>query len=144
MVSKSQLLKDDKSKDAHTASEAISGLNRRQFLCQIGISAGAGLLMSQSISQALASNTIELDNTLLTKDDLPTVLMDKSLPSKQAAPETLQAQTSCITPSTRNCFDHAWANALPLSRRRLARFVRIDCYAPSPASFNYSQATRKP
>ena len=95
MVSKSQLLKDDKSKNAHTASEAISGLNRRQFLRQVGISTGAGLLASQSITQALASSSIEQDkSTQLTKDDLPTALT-----LQEAAPETLQAQTSCIIPS---------------------------------------------
>ncbi|WP_352310497.1 LD-carboxypeptidase [Psychrobacter sp. W2-37-MNA-CIBAN-0211] len=72
-----------------------SGLNRRQFLCQVGISAGAGLLATQSITQALAANTTEQDNsTHLTKDDLPTALTPQ-----QAAPETLQAQTSCITPN---------------------------------------------
>ena len=126
MGAKSQLLKDDKSKNAHTASEAISGLNRRQFLCQIGISAGAGLLMSQSISQALASNTIELDNTLLTKDDLPTVLMDKSLPSKQAVPETLQAQTSCITPSIETRL-FASSNVGGSNERNQLALDRLDC-----------------
>jgi muramoyltetrapeptide carboxypeptidase len=82
----------------------FSGLNRRQFLRQVGISAGAGLLATQSMAQALASNNIVLDtNKQLTKDDLPTVLTDESLPSQQAAqnlsPETLQPNTSCITPS---------------------------------------------
>jgi len=100
MVSKSELLKNDKSKDAHTANDTTSGLNRRQFLRQVGISAGAGLLVTQSITQALAANTIQQDkSTQLTKDDLPTALMNENLPSQQAAPETLQAQTSCITPS---------------------------------------------
>ena len=81
----------------------FSELNRRQFLRQVGISAGAGLLATQSITQALAANTTEQNSsTQLTKDDLPTALMDESLPSgqaQQAAPETLQAQTSCITPN---------------------------------------------
>ena len=100
MVSKSELLKNVKSKDAHTANETTSGLNRRQFLRQVGISTGAGLLATQSITQALAaSSTAQESNTQLTKDDLPTALMDKSLPSKQAPTETLQAQTSCITPN---------------------------------------------
>lgn len=100
MVSKSELLKNVKSKDAHTTNETTSGLNRRQFLRQVGISAGAGLLATQSITHALASSSIEQDKTTqLTKDDLPTALMDKSLPSKQAPPETLQTQTSCITPN---------------------------------------------
>ena len=100
MVSKSQLLKDDKSKNAHTASEAISGLNRRQFLRQVGISTGAGLLATQSITQALASNNIVQDNNKqLTKDDLPTGFLDESLVSQPISSQTLQAQTSCITPS---------------------------------------------
>ena len=100
MVSKSQLLKNAKSKDAHTANDTTSGLNRRQFLRQVGISAGAGLLATQSINQALAANVIQQDkSTQLTKDDLPTALMNENLPSQQSAPETLQAQTSCITPS---------------------------------------------
>ena len=104
MVSKSELLKNAKSKDAHTANDTTSGLNRRQFLRQVGISAGAGLLATQSMTQALAANVIQQDkSTQLTKDDLPTALMDESLPSQEAAqnvsPETLQAQTSCITPS---------------------------------------------
>ena len=72
-----------------------SELNRRQFLRQVGISAGAGLLATQSITQALAANAIQQDkSTQLTKDDLPTALT-----SQEAAPETLQAQTSCITPN---------------------------------------------
>ena len=72
-----------------------SGLNRRQFLRQVGISAGAGLLVTQSMAQALAANAIQQDkSTQLTKDDLPTALTPQ-----QAAPETLQAQTSCITPN---------------------------------------------
>ena len=100
MVSKSQLLKNAKSKDAHTANDTTSGLNRRQFLRQVGISAGAGLLVTQSMTQALAANVIQQDkSTQLTKDDLPTALMDKSLPSQEAAPEILQPNTRCITPS---------------------------------------------
>ena len=72
----------------------FSGLNRRQFLRQVGISAGAGLLVTQSMAQALAANAIQQDkSTHLTKDDLP------SGQAQQAAPETLQAQTSCITPN---------------------------------------------
>ena len=100
MVFKSQLLKNAKSKDAHTANETTSGLNRRQFLRQVGISAGAGLLATQSITQALAANTIQQDkSTQLTKDDLPTALMDERLTSQQAAPEILQPNTRCISPS---------------------------------------------
>ncbi len=100
MVSKSELLKNAKSKDAHTANDTTSGLNRRQFLRQVGISAGAGLLAAQSMTQALAANTIQQDkSTQLTKDDLPTALMDERLTSQEAAPEILQPNTRCITPS---------------------------------------------
>ena len=100
MVSKSELLKNAKSKDAHTANDTTSGLNRRQFLRQVGISAGAGLLVTQSITQALAANAIQQDaGTQLTKDDLPTALMDERLTSQEAAPEILQPNTRCITPS---------------------------------------------
>ena len=104
MVSKSQLLKNAKSKDAHTANETTSGLNRRQFLRQVGISAGAGLLATQSMTQALAANAIQQDkSTQLTKDDLPTASMVDSLPSQEAAqnvsPEILQPNTHCITPN---------------------------------------------
>ena len=78
----------------------FSGLNRRQFLRQVGISAGAGLLATQSMTQALAANVIQQDkSTQLTKDDLPTALMNENLPSQQAAPEILQPNTRCITPS---------------------------------------------
>ena len=99
MVSKSELLKNAKSKDAHTANDTTSGLNRRQFLRQVGISAGAGLLVTQSITQALAANTIQQDkSTQLTKDDLPTALTSQEA-AQNVSPETLQAQTSCITPS---------------------------------------------
>ena len=76
-------------------SKIFSGLNRRQFLRQVGIGTGAGLLATQSITQALATSTIEQDNsTSLTKDDLPSTLIQQS-PSSQI----LQAQTNCITPS---------------------------------------------
>nr|WP_087040261.1 LD-carboxypeptidase [Psychrobacter sp. JB385] len=71
---------------------AKTGLNRRQFLRQLGVSAGTGLLATQSISQVLAANTADKDNsTSLTKDDLPLVQNDAS------------SQTSltinCITPT---------------------------------------------
>ena len=77
----------------------FSELNRRQFLRQIGISAGAGLLVTQSITQALAANTTEQDNsTQLTKDDLPTALISQET-AQNVSPETLQPKMSCITPN---------------------------------------------
>ena len=94
-----QLLKNDKNESEHKVAESpiksTAGLNRRQFLRQVGISTGAGLLATQSITQALAASTTEQYNsTSLTKDDLPSALIQES-PSSQI----LQAQTSCITPS---------------------------------------------
>ena len=104
MGAKSELLKDNISKNGYTASETISRLNRRQFLRHVGISAGAGLLATQSITQALAASSTGQDNhTQLTKDDLPTALIDERLASKQAiqnvSPEMLQSNASCIIPN---------------------------------------------
>ena len=78
----------------------FSGLNRRQFLRQVGIRAGAGLLVNQSITQALAASTIEQDtNIQLTKDDLPTGFFDESLVAQPIFSQAVQTQTSCITPN---------------------------------------------
>ena len=78
----------------------FSGLNRRQFLRQVGIRAGAGLLVTQSITQALAASTIEQDtNIQLTKDDLPTGFFDESLVAQPIFSQAVQTQTSCITPN---------------------------------------------
>ena len=95
----SQSLKNNKNESQHKAAESpiktTAGLNRRQFLRQVGISTGAGLLATQSITQALAASTIEQDNsTSFTKDDLPSALIQES-PSSQI----LQVQTSCIAPN---------------------------------------------
>ena len=97
MVFKNQLLKDDKNKNGHTGIETATGLNRRQFLRRVGLSAGVGLLMTQNMTHSLASDAIENDNTQLTKDDLPTALLDeRSLSQPSQIPF---AQTSCITPT---------------------------------------------
>ena len=78
----------------------FSALNRRQFLRQVGIRAGAGLLVTQSMTQALASNAIEQDtNIQLTKDDLPTGFFDESLVPQPISSQAVQTQTSCIMPS---------------------------------------------
>ncbi|WP_198331024.1 LD-carboxypeptidase [Psychrobacter cibarius] len=95
MVSKSQLLTDDKNKNGHTAIETAAGLNRRQFLRRVGLSAGAGLLITQNMTQSLASDVIEKNNsTQLAKDDLPTSLL-----AERSSSQTLPTQTSCITPT---------------------------------------------
>lgn len=84
-------------KNSH-ATETTSGLNRRQFLRRIGVSAGTAVLASQGISQALAASHIESgNNSQLTKDDLPTSLLDnRSL--AQTSQESL-TQAGCITPT---------------------------------------------
>ncbi|MGP5213930.1 LD-carboxypeptidase [Psychrobacter immobilis] len=91
MVFKSQLLTDDRKKNEHTAIETTSGLNRRQFLRRVGLSAGAGLLITQNMTQSLASDVIDKNNsTQLTKDDLPTESLNEQTPL---------IQTNCITPA---------------------------------------------
>lgn len=84
-------------KNSH-ATEITSGLNRRQFLRRIGVSAGTAVLASQGIPQALAASPIESGHsTQLTKDDLPTSLLDnRSL--AQTSQESL-TQAGCITPT---------------------------------------------
>ncbi|WP_333612981.1 LD-carboxypeptidase [Psychrobacter sp.] len=74
-----------------------SKLNRRQFLRHVGIGAGAGLLATQNITRALATNAIEQDSgTQLTKDDLPTAFSDEHLSFKG---EAQPAQARCIVPT---------------------------------------------
>jgi len=93
MEIKRQAWTDDK--NSH-ATETTSGLNRRQFLRRIGVSAGTAVLASQGISQALAASPIESGHsTQLTKDDLPTSLLDDSSLS-QTSQESL-TQAGCIT-----------------------------------------------
>ena len=76
---------------ASTASTK-TGLNRRQFLGRIGITAGTGLLATQTIAQVLTADTTDKNSSSqLTKDDLPMSLKDEKLSS--------QAQIGCITPT---------------------------------------------
>ncbi|MCD1278369.1 MAG: LD-carboxypeptidase [Psychrobacter sp.] len=78
-----------------TATEISTGLNRRQFLRRIGIGAGTAALAAQGISQVFAASPSEHNGRLqITKDDLPTALLDERLPS-----QTSFSQTSCITPT---------------------------------------------
>ncbi|WP_087813782.1 LD-carboxypeptidase [Psychrobacter immobilis] len=95
MVFKSQLLTDDRNNNEHTAIEAAADLNRRQFLRRVGLSAGAGLLITQNMTQSLASDAIEKNHSMqLTKDDLPTALLDERSSSQPSL-----TQTRCITPT---------------------------------------------
>ena len=80
------------------ATEITSGLNRRQFLRRIGVSAGTAVLASQGMSQALAASPIDSDHsTQLTKDDLPTSLLEGQ--SSSQISQELLTQTGCITPT---------------------------------------------
>lgn len=96
MVSKTPWTQDattTKSQKSASVTNAKTGLNRRQFLRQVGISAGTGLLATQSISQVLAANTADKDSsTSLTKDDLPLV-------QDGASSQTSRPQISCMTPT---------------------------------------------
>jgi len=96
MVSKTPWTQDattTKSQKSASVTNAKTGLNRRQFLRQVGISAGTGLLAAQSISQVLAANTMDKNSsTSLTKDDLPLV-------QNGASSQTSRPQISCMTPT---------------------------------------------
>tara|TARA_R110002073_G_scaffold133808_2_gene281282 strand:- start:63 stop:1340 length:1278 start_codon:yes stop_codon:yes gene_type:complete len=82
-------------KNSH-ATETTSRLNRRQFLRRIGVSAGTAVLASQGISQAFAASPIVSgNNSQLTKDDLPTSLLEGQS-SLQTSKESL-TQAGCIT-----------------------------------------------
>ncbi len=96
MVSKTPWTQDATAANSQkpaSVTNAKTGLNRRQFLRQLGISAGTGLLATQSISQVLAANTADKDSsTSLTKDDLPLV-------QDETSSQTSRPQISCITPT---------------------------------------------
>ncbi|WP_040642085.1 LD-carboxypeptidase [Psychrobacter aquaticus] len=79
-----------------TEATLSTGLNRRQFLRRIGVSAGTAALAAQGISQVFAASPSDYsDNNLqVTKDDLPTALLDE-----QFSAQTALAQTGCITPT---------------------------------------------
>ncbi|WP_201591324.1 LD-carboxypeptidase [Psychrobacter fozii] len=95
MGAKSQSLKNNNHN--HATIETASGLNRRQFLRQVGMSAGTAVLASQGISQVFAANSTESGNsTQLTKDDLPSALMDDGSLSQTS--QVSLTQTSCIAP----------------------------------------------
>ncbi|WP_201594443.1 LD-carboxypeptidase [Psychrobacter vallis] len=79
-----------------TEATISTGLNRRQFLHRIGVSASTAALAAQGISQVFAASPSDYsDNNLqVTKDDLPTALLDE-----QFSAQTALAQTGCITPT---------------------------------------------
>ena len=82
----------DKNLQSNLADELSVGLNRRQFLRRIGVSAGAAALATQSISHVFAASLIESNNSSqLTKDDLPALLDERSAKTSLI--------TSCTTPT---------------------------------------------
>ena len=125
-----QRLLTDKSETTTTnKTTTTNDLNRRQFLHRVGISAGAGLLASQSIRQTLAASTVDHNNSvLLTKDELPTLLTDeRSLSSSLSQP--VLPQENCIVPTietrlfaSSNAGSNHARNELALSRLACAGF----------------------
>ena len=78
-------------------SKIVFGLNRRQFLRHMGVGVSASMLASTSIADTLITTdrmTTPLQGSELTKDDLPTLSIDKSAPT-----QTLLSSTRCKTPS---------------------------------------------
>ena len=99
-IPSAQQLINAKKEQEYAVTETAAGLSRRQFLRKVGINASVGLLATQGITQVLASNTIDANNsTSLTKDDLPTALLDESLLSQPMSSQTVQPQMGCVTPS---------------------------------------------
>ena len=89
MGAKTQSLTDNQK--AHAKVDSTSGLNRRQFLRRVGISAGTAALASQSISQVWATSSIEPNGSnQLTKDDLPIESLNE---------QASLTQTNCIAPT---------------------------------------------
>lgn len=81
---------------ADITTEANKELNRRQFLCRLGVSTGAGLLATQGIAQDLTVKTTDKtsdknDSMQLTKDDLPTALTDVN--------RSIASKSRCIHPT---------------------------------------------
>lgn len=132
MVSKTPWTQDattTKSQKSASVTNAKTGLNRRQFLRQVGISAGTGLLAAQSISQVLAANTMDKNSsTSLTKDDLPLV-------QDGASSQTSRPQISCMT-STIETQLFASSNVGGSDERNQLALDRVAC-----AGFKVSNPT---
>ncbi|MEC5209169.1 muramoyltetrapeptide carboxypeptidase [Psychrobacter sp. PL15] len=102
-----------------------SELSRRQFLRQVGIGAGAGLLATQGISQSLAATGINEDSSAqLTKDDLPRVTVED-----KPSPQVLVPRAHCIVPNietrlfaSSNVGNNDARNQLALARMACAGF----------------------
>ena len=83
-------------KQTDMTTAADKELSRRQFLCRLGVSTGAGLLATQGIAQGLtikaADKTSDKNDSMqLTKDDLPMVLTDSN--------QSIASKSHCIVPT---------------------------------------------
>ena len=98
--------------------------NRRRFLQQVGMGAGAGLLAAQSISRSLAAGVLKqdfLNRHDLTKDDLPTVITGE-VPTQSASHcATPTIETRLFASSNVGGFEAR--NQLALERLRCAGFA---------------------
>lgn len=113
-------------KEASKQNEGKKSLSvsRRQFLYRVGMSAGAGLIASQSISSSIAAADDDVHQGLVTKDDLPTTKPSTNLPA-----QAVSKQASCITPTietrlfaSSNVGNNAARNELALGRLACAGF----------------------
>ena len=94
-------------------------LNRRQFFQQLGVTAGAGLLATQSLAQSLTVITKDREGAaLLTKDEMPTLAV---------ADHPLIASTStCIVPTIETRL-FASSNVGGNNERNQLALERLDC-----------------
>ncbi|WP_288997097.1 LD-carboxypeptidase [uncultured Psychrobacter sp.] len=72
-------------------------LNRRQFLRQASLYAGAGLLVTRAVAHSSIQANPPESHLPLTKDDLPTAVEERA--AEKAMAESLPAKRLCITPS---------------------------------------------
>ncbi len=94
-------------------------LNRRQFFQQLGVTAGAGLLATQSLAQSLTVITKDREGAaLLTKDEMP---------NSAVADNPLIASTStCIVPTIETRL-FASSNVGGSNERNQLALERLDC-----------------
>lgn len=110
-----------------TKNKTNHDLSRRHFLNQIGVGAGAGLLASTGFARSLVvidNANDEANGDLLTKDDLPTSLIDDTQLSSTAVPSV-----TCIVPkietrlfASSNVGNNEARNQLALERVACAGF----------------------
>ncbi|WP_372843879.1 LD-carboxypeptidase [Psychrobacter sp.] len=101
----------------------FSRLNRRQFLCRVGVGAGTAALATQGISQVFAASPIDPNHSLrLTKDDLPTALSDERSSSQPAPKHCITASIETRIFASSNVGGSDERNQLALDRMACAGF----------------------